>query len=74
MPERRADFFAAELLVPLWILNEYVTFEIYPNRDDEDGVARRDQAIQQIASRFNVSMRCAKRRVFDLNAWRRITR
>ena len=74
MQERRANFFAGEFVMPLWRLDSFVSFEIYPNRDDTDAVAARDQAIQKLAARFNVSMYCAKRRVFDLHAWRKIAR
>lgn len=73
-PERRADFFAAELLCPLWVLNQHVDFEIWPDKEDEDAVARRDQKVQRLASRFNLSMRCMRRRVGDLHAWRKIHR
>lgn len=72
--EQRCDFFAASLLVPLWMLDDLVDFEIYPPKDDAAAIAKRDQAIQRLASRFNVSRACMRRRVFDLAAWRRMTR
>jgi hypothetical protein len=72
--ERRADFFAAELLCPLWILDPMVDFTIYPAKDERDEIRERDQRIQRLASRFNLSLACLKRRVFDLAAWRRLSR
>lgn len=74
LTERRANFFAAELVMPLHRLDEFVKFTIYPNADDADAVASRDRHIQRMAAKFNVSNMCARRRVFDLHAWRRITR
>ncbi len=71
MAERRADYFASELLVPLWVLDNMVDFEIYPNKDDADAMSERSQQVQRLASRFNVSMRCMKLRVLDLAYWRR---
>lgn len=72
--EKRADYFASELLVPLHILDNAVTVEIYPNRHDHDALRDRDNQIQRLASRFNVSLGCMKRRVFDLAYWRRMNR
>lgn len=72
--ERRSDFFSAEFFVPLWRLDSIVDFEIYPDPGDEEAIRERNQAIQRIAAKFNVSLRCAKRRVFDLHPWRKITR
>jgi hypothetical protein len=72
--EQRCDFFAASLLAPLWIVDDMVDFDIYPPKDDALAVAHRDQAIQRLASRFNVSRACMRRRVFDLAAWRRMAR
>lgn len=71
MRERRANFFASEFLVPLVVLDRFVTFEINPPRDDEDAIGARDQEIQRIASWFNVSMLCARWRVQALERWRR---
>lgn len=68
--ERRADRFAAELLVPLAVLHRHVKFDLHPDRDDEDAVADKAQAIQRMASRFNVSLLCMKNRVRDLARWR----
>jgi hypothetical protein len=72
--ERRADYFASELLVPLWRLDEHVTFNLAPDIDDEDAVSRRTQNIQRLASRWNVSMACMRRRVIDLVSWRKVSR
>jgi hypothetical protein len=72
--ERRADYFAAELLCPLWRLDGEVDFTIYPDRSDDDAIAQRDQRIQRLASRWNLSKACMARRVFDLAAWRQMSR
>lgn len=72
--ERRADYFAAELLCPLWVLDRYVDFEIYPSEDDEDALSRRNQKVQRLASRFNLSMRAMRNRVTSLHGWRKIIR
>jgi hypothetical protein len=73
LSERRADYFASELLVPLWILDPMVDFDIHVDKGDPDAVRARDQKIQRLASRFDVSLRCMKFRVFDLAAWRNIS-
>jgi Zn-dependent peptidase ImmA (M78 family) len=73
VPERRANFFAGELLVPLWVLDQHVHFEIYPDSDDDAAVSRFKQGCQRLASRFNVSLACMKRRVYDLHAFRKIS-
>jgi hypothetical protein len=74
LSERRADYFASELLAPLWVLDGLVEFDIYPDRDDEDAIAQRDQRVQRLASKFNLSLACMSRRVFDLAEWRKISR
>lgn len=74
LAERRADYFAAEVLAPLWILDRHVAFTIYPEKDDPDATKDRDQRIQRLASKFNVSRICMRNRVFDLAAWRKIRR
>ena len=70
LPERRANFFATELLVPIRVLHEHVKFTIHPDPEDVDAVGLRDQEIQKIAAWFNVSFFCAKRRVFELHRFR----
>jgi hypothetical protein len=72
--ERRADYFASELLVPLWILDEMVDFEIRVRSNDPEAERARDQKIQRLASRFEVSLACMKFRVFDLDHWRKMSR
>lgn len=72
--ERRADYFAAELLAPLWVLDGMVSFGVFPDKEDEDAVARRDQQIQRLASRFNLSMKAMRNRVYSLHYWRKISR
>lgn len=72
--EIRADYFASEMVAPLWVLHRFVTFEIHPDRTDEDAIAARNQATQRLASRFNVSRACMARRVFDLHSWRQMSR
>lgn len=72
--ERRADFFASEFLMPLYLLDEMVDFLIFPPDADQDEIDARDTKIQRLASRFNVSFLCAQRRVFDLHHWRQLSR
>lgn len=72
--ESRADAFAAEFLVPLAVLDERVSFDLSPDRDDEEAISRRDQKIQNLASRFNVSLLCMKNRIRDLKRWRKSQR
>lgn len=72
--ERRADYFAAELLVPLWILDDMVDFETKVPANNPDAVRSRDQKIQRLASRFDVSLACMKYRVYDLERWREMSR
>jgi len=72
--ERRADYFAAELLVPLWILDGMVDFETRVPSTNPDAVRSRDQKIQRLASRFDVSLACMKYRVYDLEKWRLMSR
>ncbi len=72
--ERRADRFAAEVLVPMRVLHEHVKFNLRPDADDEDAVMRRDQSVQRLASRFNVSLMCMKNRIRDLGIYRKSLR
>ncbi len=69
--ERRADQFAAEFLVPMQVLDRHVKFDLFPDADDEDEVAKKAQRVQRLASRFNVSLLCMKNRVRDLSRWRK---
>jgi Zn-dependent peptidase ImmA (M78 family) len=68
--EKRADAFALELLAPLWVLDRFVDFEVHPDKTDADAMARRNQRIQRLASRFNLSLRCMRLRVFELHRTR----
>lgn len=69
--ERRANAFAAELLVPLAMLDRLVRFNIAADRTDEDELAEWTQHCQRLASRFNVSLACMKARIGDLGRWRK---
>lgn len=72
IPERRADYAAAELLVPMWILDQHCDFALHG--DDVDEVAERKSKTQRLASRFNVSLRCMEMRLRDLVFWRQMRR
>jgi Zn-dependent peptidase ImmA (M78 family) len=72
--ERRADRFAAELLAPLAVLDRHARFTLRPDPDDDDAILKRDQAVQRLASRFNVSLMCMRNRVRDLERWRKSQR
>lgn len=70
--ERRADHFAAELLVPLHVLDAFTGFAIHFSAEDEDADLDFRSGAQRLASRFNVSLACMKARLYDLYHWRKL--
>lgn len=71
--ERRADYFAAELLAPLWILDGHCRFKLGELEDADDRAEQRN-GTQRLASRFNVSLKCMQLRLRDLALWRQMRR
>lgn len=71
--ERRADYFAAELLVPLWILDGDCDFSLDMS-DDIDERSEIKNKTQLLASKYNVSLRCMQMRLKDLHYWRQMRR
>jgi Zn-dependent peptidase ImmA (M78 family) len=70
--ERRADHFAAELLVPLHVLDGYIDFLLQYDDDNEDADLEFRGGAQRLASRFNVSLFCMQARLRDLQHWRKL--
>lgn len=73
LAEKRADYFAAEFLAPLWILDQHVDFRLGDTGDPDDRAELRNNT-QRMASRFNVSLKCMQMRIQDLGYWRMMRR
>lgn len=68
--EASCDLFAAEILIPLDVLDSYVHWNVYAKRSDTDERAISDE-IDTLSSRFNVPRGFMRWRLHDLHYLRR---
>lgn len=68
--ELSCDLFAAEVLIPLDVLDRMVPFDVYSRRDETERRAVMDE-VDHLASKFNVPRGFLRWRLHDLHYFRR---